>query len=302
MSTGPAQESGHETGGAMRYGFSIVGAQKAGTSTLSSTLARHRHIAKSPRKEVKFFIRDEVDWSAPPYDDYVAPRPTPDVRLVGDATPAYLFWPHALERMAAYDAALGVDLRLVAIFRDPVERAFSHWAMLRARDASRPDWPDVLRRFAGDGAGLTLPAERPDGLSTREFRGEGSVLARGLYGAQLERGLALFPRERWLLLEFRSMLGDFGPTLDRVTDFLGVGRFRGTPELRHAMAGDDLVPGTAPTAADVSLLAEAYADDLALFTRLSGLDVSAWPTARVLAGELDPTEVAAKLARRVRPA
>lgn len=296
MSTGP----GPETGDRLRYGFSIVGAQKAGTSTLSSTLARHRHIAKSPRKEVKFFIRDEVDWSAPPYDEYVAPRPHAEARLVGDSTPAYLFWPHALERMAAYDASCGVDLRLIAIFRDPVERAFSHWAMLRARDSERPDWPEVLRRFAGGDGGLRLPEERPRGLSMREFRGEGSVLPRGLYGAQLERGLGLFDRDRWLLLEFRSMLADFAPTVDRVTDFLGVGRFRRTPDLRHAMAGDDLVPGTAPTAADVRLLAEAYADDLAVFTRLSGLDVGGWPTARVLAGDLDPAEVAARLARRVR--
>jgi hypothetical protein len=61
------------------------------------------------------------------------------------------------------------------------------------------------------------------------------------------------------------------------------------------------VTGTAPTASDLVSLAHLYAADLAVFGQLSGLDISEWPTTRILAGTLDPEELAAKLATKVAP-
>ena len=56
--------------------------------------------------------------------------------------------------------------------------------------------------------------------------------------------------------------------------------------------------GVAPTAEDIEVLVAAYAEDLPLFTRLSGLDTSGWTTSRLLAGELSAEEVAEKLGRK----
>ena len=47
-------------------------------------------------------------------------------------------------------------------------------------------------------------------------------------------------------------------------------------------------------------MAELYQDDLARFAELSGIDVSTWSTTRVANGTLDPAEVAAKLAPKLR--
>lgn len=278
----------------LRYGFSIAGVQKAGTSTLSQTLNWHPHVLKAPRKEVRFFLREGLDWSDPPYRRYRVKRTKPQQRIVGDATPAYLYWPHALERMRDYDP----DMRLVAIFRDPIERAFSHWTMMRGRNPDRSDWPDVLTQHRA----TRLPLELPPKSERRLFTHEPSVIPRGYYAAQLERGLGEFPREQWLLLEFRSMLADFEPTVHRVTDFLGIRRFRKVPPLRQALAGPPAVVGTAPTADDLVGLADLYADDLARFAELSGLPIEAWSTRRILEGTLDPAELAARLATRVEPA
>ena len=97
------------------------------------------------------------------------------------------------------------------------------------------------------------------------------------------------------------MLASFNPSVDRATDHLGLPRFEKHPPLRNRYAGAELVTGTAPTAEDLASLASLYAADLAVFDRLSGLDTSAWPTTRILAGELDPGELAARLATKVAP-
>ncbi|MDT0182781.1 sulfotransferase domain-containing protein [Microbacterium sp. ARD31] len=280
--------------GVMPYNYAVVGVQKGGTSTLAVTLNQHRLVCQPPDKERHYFDDETVDWTAPDYArDYTAPRRAAVHQLVGDASPTYLYWPHALERMRAYKP----DMPLIAVFRDPLERLFSHWVMLRSRNLAWPDWPDFLTEWPH----TSLPDEVPDPGEVRTMRWRHMTgLARGFYGEQLQRGFELFPRQQWLLLELRSMLADFAPTIDRTTDFLGLPRFEQVPPLRNWHAGADVVPGTAPTADDVSRLAELYAKDLALFEELSGIVTSAWPTRLVLDGRMDPGELATRFARKVR--
>lgn len=277
--------------GRLGYNFSIVGCQKSGTSTLSGTISQHRLVCRPPRKEAHFFNNEQYDWAHPDYErDYTAPRRSRVHTMVGDSTPVYIMWPGALERMRAYRP----DMPLIAVFRDPIERLFSHWTMLRTRHPDWPDWSGFITEFRP----ATLPDRVPDDVSAMRYKHLSGV-ARGYYGAQLERGFSIFPREQWLLLEFRALLRDYDATVDRVTDFLGLPRFEQRPPLRNRYAGAELVTGTAPTAGEIADLAELYADDTAHFTRLSGIDTSAWPTTRILAGDLDPAELADRFATKV---
>lgn len=280
--------------GRMPYNFSIVGVQKSGTSTLSGTISQHRLVCRPPRKEAHFFNNEEYDWSAPDYErDYTAPRRAAVHRMVGDSTPVYLFWPQALERMRAYNR----NLPLIAVFRDPLERLFSHWTMLRTRHPDWPDWSGFITEFRP----TSLPTAVPDDVRPMRYK-HMSGIARGFYGAQLERGFAVFPREQWLLMEFRSMLSAFPEHVDRTTDHLGLPRFGQQPPLRNRYAGAELVTGTPPTAQELADLARLYAADLAVFDRVSGIDTSDWPTTRILAGTMDPGELAARFATKVAPA
>lgn len=278
----------------MAYNFAIVGVQKGGTSTLAVTLNQHPLVCQPPTKEAHHFDDETVDWSSPDRNlSYVAPRRAPAHRMVGDATPTYLYWPHALERMHDFTP----DMPLIAVFRDPIERLFSHWVMLRSRNLAWPDWPDFLTEWPH----TSLPDEVPTDVRMMRWR-HMTGLARGFYGQQLQRGLELFSREQWLLLELRSMLGDFEPTVHRTTDFLGLPRFDRVPPLKNWHAGAEQIPGTPPTARDLAGLAGLYAADLAVFEGLSGIDTSLWSTRRILDGSLEPAELAAKLALRVAPA
>jgi hypothetical protein len=256
--------------------FAIVGVQKAGTTSLYSMLVRHPHIAGGHQKELRFFMERRDDWHDPDYSTYRRPARRRH-RVAGDATPAYLFYPGAMERMHRYNPAM----RLIASFRDPIERGFSHWSMERLRDDGYPDLPEAIERWGGD----DLPAGPPAGSPTPMLRG--SPFARGLYGAQLERAMALFPPPQWLLVEFGSLLREPHAVLDRATDLLGVSRFTTYPGLPRKMAGPATSPGARPSVGQVEGLVRRYAADLALFARLSGLDISGWPTQQAAEGRLD---------------
>lgn len=279
--------------GWQRFTFSIVGVQKSGTSTLSALFNAHVNIAKAPRKEIHYFDKDNVDWSRTDHADYRVPRRRRAHRHMGDATPRYLAWPGALERMRDYDPAI----QLMAIFRDPLDRLVSHWTMLRLRHGEAgPDWAEFT-------------AWRPDGMPDRvphDLRGKAdpgrfqraSGVLRGYYGSQVARGLELFPREQWLFMDFSSFLADHQRHLDLGTDFLGLPRFDEHPPLRHLMKATGEITGTPPTGIELLELAELYRPEIARFAELTGLGVGHWTTVRLLAGDVDPDELAARYAAK----
>jgi hypothetical protein len=266
-------------------GFVIAGVQKAGTTSLYSMLSKHPLVAGGPQKEIRFFIEPH-DWSAPDYSTYRRPVKRRRPIIAGDATPAYLFFPGAIERIHRYDPAL----RLMASFRDPLERAFSQWSMERSRHEDYPDLPEAIERW-GD---AELPSSYPSDAWPSPML-QGSPFVRGLYGAQLERALRFFPREQWLLVEFRRLLTEPSAVLDEATDHLDLPRFETYPSMPHRMASPTSNPGARPSVAAIEHLVRRYADDLAVFERLSGLDLSGWPTKQAADGALELTALRDRL-------
>lgn len=271
-------------------GFSIVGVQKAATSTLYGMLVAHPSVAGGQEKELRFFMRERLNWTTPKYAHYARAAEDPQVTLAGDATPAYFFWPSALQRMQRYNP----EMRLIVTLRDPIERAFSQWSMERTWNAAFPELPDAIDRFAAP----TIPDSIPDDVTPGRLRKE-SLFTRGLYGQQLRRGLLSFPREQWLVLDFRDVFSRQAETLDRVTDFLGLDRFESYPPVLHKNQTPSDHTGAAPTVEQIARLVELYAPDLRALQELSGLDVSGWTTSRVAAGELSVEEFTTALHRKL---
>ena len=142
--------------GPLPISFAIVGVQKAATSTMHTMLVRHRHVARGTAKELHFFDDERLDWDDPDYSHYVVPRTKGRQRIAGDATPSYIWWPRALERMHRYNP----EMRLIASFRDPIERAFSQWSMERKRRHSYPSFGESIEKF-GDLSLLDRVPSRP---------------------------------------------------------------------------------------------------------------------------------------------
>lgn len=204
--------------------FLIIGAQKAGTSSLRSWLVAHPDVVPTRSKELHWFDRRYLDE---PLRRYWAEFPTRPgmalTRLVrrrrvvtGEATPAYLAHPTAPARVRA----VLPDVKLVAVLREPVERAVSqYWMGLNNGEYAMTieealDEERVVR--AEELARVARGEEPTAALLTRGF------VWRGLYADQLARWLDQFPREQLLIVHFDDLARDPLAVYRRVAEFVGV--------------------------------------------------------------------------------
>ena len=241
--------------------FLVAGVQKGGTTALFDYLREHPQLCLPAAKELHFFDDEErVDWSAPDYEAYHAPfsaeRPAAGA-VWGEATPIYIYWPWALERIRAYNPAM----KLIVVLRDPVERAWSHWKMERARGAESEPFAYCIRE------GRARVSGAADGSGAHRVH---SYVERGFYGAQIERLFSLFPREQVLLTRSGDLRGDTARILGNACDFLQIPPFETVaPRESHVGGRDD--PSQIPTAADRTYLSQLYADDQQRLHFLTGI-------------------------------
>jgi Sulfotransferase domain len=193
--------------------FLVIGAQKAGTTALYAYLRWHPEITGPSWKEVSFF--DRHWWRGERWYRGQFPLRSGG-RLVGEASPSYLFHPLAPERVHA----LVPEVRLVALLRDPVARAYSHYQHEVALGREPLSFEDALdaeeERTRGEVERLVAD---PRGFSRPWW--DHTYAARGLYAEQLERWLAVFPREQLLVVRTEDLGERPVGTYASILDFLG---------------------------------------------------------------------------------
>ncbi len=163
--------------------FLIIGAQKSATRWLRSNLGKHPEIYTAPRElhfwNVEQRVRNAgLDWYRARFEEWDGQS------IVGEATPGYMIWRHHPSRVAERIHSALPDVKLVAILRNPIERANS--AMLhhirRQRLPAGVRLVDVVRERA--------PVEK-DRLC---------LVTGGWYAASLERYQELFGDRLLVLL------------------------------------------------------------------------------------------------------
>jgi hypothetical protein len=196
--------------GRMLPDFVIIGAAKAATTSLYAWLCEHPDVVRARAKEIHYFswfhYRGE-DWYRhffPLERDravYKAEHGRPFI--TGEASPSYMLDGGAPPRMAA----LIPDAKLIVQLRNPVDRAYSQFQMRRRDDEESIE--SFLGAVAAERAQVGPPITR-------------TYVARGLYAEQLERWLAVFPREQLHVLAMEDLATDPQRVLDRVHEFLGI--------------------------------------------------------------------------------
>jgi Sulfotransferase domain len=190
--------------------FLVIGAARAGTTSLHNYLHQHPELFLSSRKELNYFSAD-YPWPLR--------RGNPPVRTLaeyaghfqdaaphqraGEVSPRYLMSEAAPARIR--DAL--PHAKLIATLRDPVTRAASHHAMDQRDGLETRSFEDVIR---ADLEGFARS-------------GRCSVLLRaGLYADQLGRYFARFDRSQIQIHLFEDLETDSGALLRRVFGFLEV--------------------------------------------------------------------------------
>ena len=195
--------------------FLIIGTQKGGTTSLHTYLSGHPDLSPSTgKKELHYFDRQRdggLDW----YRSHFQRRlPLAKLPLAYETTPRYLFHPEAAARIAH----VLPDVRMIAVLRNPVNRAVSAYRMEVAR--GREGLP-MLEAFLAedDRIGPHLLSRDFDRAGIWDF----AYKMRGHYAEQLERFYAHFDREQILVLRSEDMFRDPVALGVRITHFLGVG-------------------------------------------------------------------------------
>jgi hypothetical protein len=253
---------GSLAGPSEKVAFVIAGTQKGGTSALASYLYEHPTISMSTIKEVHFFDTEEHFASGDvDYTRYHAHfKPTARKRLLGEATPIYMYWEPAPPRIQHYNPAM----KFVMLLRNPVTRAYSHWNWNRRH--RRGELDSLPFEQALEAEGRRRDEARP--LQDKRF----SYIDRGFYSRQIRRIWGLFPVDQTLILRSEDLQRTPQAALARVTDFLGVERCARV-EARNVNARPYEVP---MSSAARGYLCDVFASEVADLERMLGWDCSDW--------------------------
>ena len=172
--------------------FIAVGPPRTATTWLHEVLGG-RACLPANRKETDFFTRfyeKGIDWYAD-YFRHCGPRVP-----VGELSPMYFASEVARERIAKHLP----EAKIICSFRDPVDRAYSNYRLLRRQAFTKASFEEAATR-------------------------RGDLMESSRYGTHLAQWMQTFGRERVLVLIYDDLEADPQAFLDLVCDFIGISRF-----------------------------------------------------------------------------
>jgi hypothetical protein len=204
--------------------FLIIGAQKGGTTSLYLYLNEHPNIGGAVIKEVSYFDKNYslgLAWYRAQFPTPLRKLYTRDIRkqnyIVGEASPGYLVYPHSPARIAQ----ILPRVKLIALLRNPVERAYSQYRHNVERGYEQLSFADAI-----EAEEERTQAEKEKVLSDEHYNSTAffrySYLARGVYVDQLKHWLDFFPREQLLLLKSEELNSEPTEIFKQTLAFLNV--------------------------------------------------------------------------------
>jgi hypothetical protein len=194
--------------------FVVLGTQRGGTSFFYRLLTKHALVRGAAAKELHFFdnkFSEGVGWYRRCFSE--GKRIDGQRTIIGEASPKYLFDPQVPERMAR----IVPEARLIALLRNPVDRAYSHYQLEvgRGREARSFEEATQEEMTSAKGEGNTVDVAH-------------AYLRRGLYAEQLERFSYFANRDRLLIVKSENLFTRRLEVLERVLTFLGLPPFEST--------------------------------------------------------------------------
>jgi lipopolysaccharide transport system ATP-binding protein len=194
--------------------FVVIGTQKGGTGFFYRLLTEHPLVRRAASKELHFFdnrFAEGVGWYKRCFPE--GERVDGHRTVTGEASPSYLFDPQVPERMAR----IVPDTRLIALLRNPVDRANSHYQMQVRRGKEARSFKEATEEEMASAEGRGNPVDKAK-----------AYLTRGLYAEQLERFSSFAERDRLLVVKSENLFTRPLEVLRGVLRFLELPPFEST--------------------------------------------------------------------------
>ena len=196
--------------------FLVIGAMKAGSTTLHQYINNHPNVIPASIKEVHYFdyYFGSDFWyrsNFPKKEEMLKNKIT---CLTGDSTPQYLFHPLAPKRV--FD--LLPTIKILCVLRNPIDRAFSHYNHNVRNGNESLSFEDAI--FQRDNK---LDQEYKNLISNNDcdvvFYERYNYLNLGKYAEQLSEWFKYFPKDQFFICKTEDLSSD---TLIQAYEFLGL--------------------------------------------------------------------------------
>ncbi|MCF8111446.1 MAG: sulfotransferase domain-containing protein [Desulfobacteraceae bacterium] len=244
--------------------FLIIGAQKAGTTSLFRYMLQHPDILKPlVNRELHYF---DLHYHRGP-NWYRAHFPFQrKEKITGEKSPYYIFHPLVPERCHAFNS----DFRLILLLRDPVKRAYSHFHHEIENGRENRSFRQAVEEEMGDVENdhLRLARSEIDYSATHQYY---SYFARGRYVEQLDLWTKFFARDQIYLETAERFFKESRGVCSEIFDFLGLKPFQTFTGRRHNPGKYNPLPE-----AEKRWLADLFRDSNQKLSEAYGVDISDW--------------------------
>ncbi len=202
--------------------FLIIGAQRAGTTSLYNYLIKHPCVRPALKKEIHYFdlnFSKGLRW----YKGHFFCKWQPSQSkggcghkmITGEGTPYYIFHPHAPYRIVHTLP----QVKLIGLLRNPVDRAYSHYIHHLRLGAETLSFEEAIINEASRLEGETENVMRQDNYHSLNHQYY-SYLSRGIYSDQMERWLTLFPKDQLLIIGAEDLKEQTNKFYRQILEFL----------------------------------------------------------------------------------
>lgn len=194
----------------MKVNFFIVGAPKAGTTSLYHYLDEHPEIEMSSHKEPNFFSDLPIQEQGMYYsknridtiEKYHGLFSKEDKGVIfGEASVSYLFYNEVAEKIKEYN----LDAKIIIMLRNPIDRAFSHYLMDYRLGLIKESFESIINKTSKN-------------VNAHLFYQQYIKVSE--YSNQIERYLKEFSKNNLLFIDYEEFKKDTSGIVSRVYSFL----------------------------------------------------------------------------------
>ncbi len=256
--------------------FVIIGANKAGTTSVANYLNSHPEIKISDVKEPMFFSTDPLKISTSKrksnlkspfftstlesYSSLYASH-SANVKLFGEASTSYLAIP---QKSAYLLRKLVPDVKIIVILREPVSRAISAYKMCYGSGVEERSFAEVVKDSISHTSILT-------GHGVKQY------VRNGLYNQLLQEFYRYFAKKQILILNYDKLVADAEGFMSEILAFLKIKEFSFDMRKRYNTEKDNLKENILINESDINILKKTYYNEILELSRnLKNFSLDRW--------------------------